>query len=216
MKRCPTCQRTYPDDAPGFCSSDGTRLVSEESPEFDPQKTVLSLPTSPPPQQQANPAPPDNPPQPQSYNPPPAQPAPPPPQQPMWQPSQPPPQAQNYGGGFYPPQGQPPPWPPQYSPQMMKSKGLSLTAFLTGLISGIMGGLLLASYLGAFRLSRDIAYPLLIAAIALGAVSLVMGLISLFSSRQAGKAMAAIGMVLGAFSIGFWIYLEVEHGIFFR
>lgn len=29
MKRCPTCNRTYPDDAPGFCPHDATTLVSD-------------------------------------------------------------------------------------------------------------------------------------------------------------------------------------------
>src|SRR5207248_3205592 len=42
MKRCPSCQRTYPDDAPDFCPSDGQRLVNEESATFDPEKTVMT------------------------------------------------------------------------------------------------------------------------------------------------------------------------------
>jgi hypothetical protein len=29
MKRCPNCQRTYPDEAPPFCAADGTPLVTE-------------------------------------------------------------------------------------------------------------------------------------------------------------------------------------------
>lgn len=211
MKRCPTCQKTYPDDAPGFCSADGTRLVSEGAAEYDPQKTILAS-APPPPQQYSNPAPPENPPQPQPYSPQPPQ----PPQQQAWQ--SPPPQqpAQNYGGGYYPPQGQAPAWPPQYPQQAAKGSGLSMSAFITGLISGILGGVLLMSYLGAFRMTRDLAYPLLIGAIALGAVSLVLGLIALFSSRQSGKVMAVVGMLFAAFSIGFWIYLETEYGIFFR
>lgn len=28
MQHCATCNRTYPDDAPGFCPQDGTRLTS--------------------------------------------------------------------------------------------------------------------------------------------------------------------------------------------
>jgi hypothetical protein len=42
MKRCPTCQRTYPDDAPDYCSNDGMRLVREEAAEFDPERTVMT------------------------------------------------------------------------------------------------------------------------------------------------------------------------------
>src|SRR5215212_564495 len=50
MKRCPTCQRTYPDDAPGFCVNDGTPPATEEPQAYDPQKTMLA--SAPPPQPQ--------------------------------------------------------------------------------------------------------------------------------------------------------------------
>jgi len=33
MKTCPTCKRTYPNDAPPFCAEDGTRLTIETSTE---------------------------------------------------------------------------------------------------------------------------------------------------------------------------------------
>src|ERR1051325_7138645 len=62
MKRCPSCQRTFPDDAPSFCPNDGQRLLNEESATFDPEKTMLAserdvveppkaqaIPTGPPP-----------------------------------------------------------------------------------------------------------------------------------------------------------------------
>src|SRR3982750_2438354 len=93
MKRCPTCQRTYPDDAPAFCVNDGTRLVDEEpSSSYDPQKTILSSTPQIPPQYSSPAA---APPQQQSIKPPTQQPPPPPipqqQQQPMWPP---PPQAQ--------------------------------------------------------------------------------------------------------------------------
>lgn len=42
MKRCPSCQRTYPDDSPDYCSNDGMRLVNEEAAGFDPEKTIMS------------------------------------------------------------------------------------------------------------------------------------------------------------------------------
>jgi hypothetical protein len=200
MKRCPTCQRTYPDDAPAFCVNDGVRLVDEASaPAYDPQKTIMaSAPPPPVPQPYSNPAPlPYNPPSPQA-----------PQQQAAWPPPPPQQQGQNWGGGYYP-QGQ------GYAPP--KSKSLSLATLIIGCISGLLGALMLFDYLGYIHmLTRDTAIPMLIAAIATGIIALVLGLITLFSSRQRGKGMAAVGMVLGAFSIGFWIYLEIEHGIFFR
>jgi hypothetical protein len=201
MKRCPSCQRTYQDDAPAFCVNDGTRLVEEESaPAYDPQKTIMaSVPPLPPPQPYSNPAPlPNNPPLP----------PPPPQQQAPWPPPPQQAQGQNWGGGYYP-QGQ------GYAPP--KSKGLSLATLIVGCISGLLGAFLLLDYLRIIRmLTRDTAIPMLIAAIATGILALVLGLITLFSSSQRGKGMAAVGMILGAFSVGFWIYLEVEHGIFFR
>ena len=62
MKRCPSCQKTYPDDAPDYCSSDGMRLVDEESATFDPERTVMAsgLPVSEP---ASSPSPPQPPPQ---------------------------------------------------------------------------------------------------------------------------------------------------------
>lgn len=201
MKRCTSCQRTYPDDAPAYCVNDGTRLVEEEStPAYDPQKTIMaSVPPLPPPQPYSNPAPlPNNSP---------SMPQPMPQQQAPWPP---PPQAQgqNWGGGYYP-QGQ-----GGYAPP--KSKGLAMATLIVGCVSGVLGAFLLLDYLHVIRmLTRDTAIPMLIAAIATGSIALVLGIITLFSSRQRGKGLAAIGMILGAFSIGFWIYLEIEHGIFF-
>jgi len=208
MKRCPQCQRTYPDDAPAFCVNDGTRLVDEEPAAYDPQKTILASVPQPPPQQFSNPAP-QPPPAapPQNYPPPQQQP---PQPQAMWPP---PPQgqAQNWGGGYYQPGQQ----PGGYAPP--QSKGLSLTALIVGAISGLFGGLLFLDYTGGvFRFSRSTAYPILICAIVTGAAALIIGLIALFSSRQRGKGLAIVGLVLGLFSIGFWIYLEAEHGVFFR
>ncbi|MGA9994306.1 MAG: hypothetical protein WBP93_02775 [Pyrinomonadaceae bacterium] len=42
MKRCPTCNRTYTDDALSFCLDDGGRLLTESagSPSYDPNATV--------------------------------------------------------------------------------------------------------------------------------------------------------------------------------
>lgn len=42
MKTCPTCKRTYPDDAPPFCAEDGTRLITEPPAAPAPPVTVAS------------------------------------------------------------------------------------------------------------------------------------------------------------------------------
>lgn len=42
MKRCPSCQQTFPDNAPDYCSNDGMRLVDEEAATFDPERTVMA------------------------------------------------------------------------------------------------------------------------------------------------------------------------------
>ena len=235
MKRCPKCQRTYPDDAPGFCVNDGTQLVTEEPQAYDPQKTILaSPPPAAPPPPQYNPAPP-----------PPPQAPPPPPQQhyqtpndpagmnppPQWQPPPqqhqppaapwppPPPQQQQpgqWGGGYYPQQpGQQ--YGAPYAPQMAgQSKSLSLLTIIVGGISGLLGLLLLGDYLGWFHIfDRDTGYAAIIAAIVTGAAALVIGILALISKRQVGKPLAIVGMLLAAFSIGFWIYLEAEYGILF-
>lgn len=204
MKRCPTCQRTYPDDSPGFCTGDGTQLVTEEAPAFDPQKTILAS-APPPPPQYSNPLPP------------PANPAPPPPPQAAWPP--PPPhqqqQAQNWGGGYYQQPGQQPYGAP-YAPPVVQSNKLSLASLIFGCISGLLGFLLFAGYQGWMRIfDRDTAYASIIAAVITGAVSLVLGAIALISSRQRSKVLAVIGMVLSAASIAFYIYLETEYGILF-
>ena len=205
MKRCPTCQRTYPDDAPGFCVNDGAQLVAEESAAFDPQKTILAS-TPPPPQpppQYSNPVPP------------PQAPWPPPPPQGQQAPPPPPQQQQQNWGGYYPQPGQQP-YPPQYAPHVAKGNKLSLTALILGCISGILGFLLLAAYLGWMRIfDRDTAYAAIIAAVILGAASLVVGALALISARQRSKALAIIGMVLSAASIAFYIYLETEYGVLF-
>ena len=134
MKRCPTCHRPYEDDAQRFCANDGTPLVADEAPAFDPEATVMSIPRpqleeQPPalpptqyytPSQGPSSQPEQN--QHQSYPPPPqsapgGSPAWPPPQQQQQQPYYPQPGAQ--GGQQQPPapqwqggQPQPPPWMP--------------------------------------------------------------------------------------------------------
>src|SRR4051812_29724604 len=51
MKRCPSCQQTYTDDALSYCPADGTRLESgRAAPAMDLQATIMAPPPpSPPP-----------------------------------------------------------------------------------------------------------------------------------------------------------------------
>ncbi len=234
MKRCPKCQRTYPDDAPGFCVNDGMQLVTEEPQAYDPQKTIMATPPPAAPPPQYNPAPPPPaPPPPQPYQNPnePAgmnpqqqwQPQPPPPQQHQppaapWPP--PPPQQQppgQWGGGGYYPQQPGQQYGAPYAPQMAgQSKSLSLMTIIIGGVSGLLGLLLLGDYLGWFHIfDRDTGYAAIIGAIVTGVAALVTGALALISKRQVAKPLAIVGMLLAAFSIGFWIYLEVEYGILF-
>lgn len=46
MKRCPTCNRSYIDDAQRFCLDDGATLIEERASSFDPQAT-LAMPSTP-------------------------------------------------------------------------------------------------------------------------------------------------------------------------
>ncbi|HYN85340.1 MAG TPA: hypothetical protein VER32_08815 [Pyrinomonadaceae bacterium] len=47
MKRCPTCQRTYADDALNFCRADGAALLRHSSPLFEYRETLVRLPGAP-------------------------------------------------------------------------------------------------------------------------------------------------------------------------
>jgi hypothetical protein len=220
MKRCPTCQRTYPDDAPAFCVNDGTRLVDEEpSSSYDPQKTIMSsAPPIPPPQippQYSTPAsaPPIKPPtlqqQPPQYSSP--APTPPPPQQqpPVWPPPPQgqPPQAQNWGG--YQQAGQYQNYPQQpYAAPAGGGKGFTLGALVTGLISALALGLI-------FAMANDVITPDYNAmeisyygSAALGVIALILGILSLISRKQRSKWMAIVGMILGIPAILFFIYVQ--------
>lgn len=206
MKRCSTCQRTYPDDAPDYCTADGTRLVKEEAEAYDPQKTMLAS-APPPPPQYANPqsAPPPAP----SGIPQPAPPPQPPPQA-GWPPPPPQQQGQNWAGGYYPGQA--------YAAPTAKGNGLSLIALILGVLSALMATLLLLEERGIMRTvgGRDSAFAVTLGAAITGIAALIVGIIALISKRQRSKALAIVGMVLAVYSIIFWIYLEAEYSVIFR
>ena len=55
MQRCPTCNRTYPDDAPAFCPHDATRLVHDAAAYSSSAAPVQTSPYTETPQQYASP-----------------------------------------------------------------------------------------------------------------------------------------------------------------
>ena len=224
MKRCPNCQRTYPDDAPGFCVNDGTQLVTEEAPAYDPQKTILATPPlAAPPPPQYNPAPQQPPPppyqaaDPAGVPPPQWQPQPPQAQPPAapWPP--PPPQQQQpgqWGGGYYQQQPGQQPYGAPYAPQAAgQGKALSLSSFITGLVSALALTLLFLMYNDVIDPDRDVATACFYGGAALGVVAVVLGALALISKRQRSKWMAIAGIVLGLPAIGFFLYIAFNYGL---
>jgi hypothetical protein len=201
MKRCPTCQRTYPDDAPGFCVNDGAPLVTEEPQGYDPQKTMLASAPPPPPQQYSSPQPPPPPPpvsQPPQANWPPPSPQP-----------QSPPQGQNWGGYNQQQPGQYQGYPPQQygTPTAAPGgKGLSLASFIIGLVSFLALALIFLMVQRVIDPDRDVAEICFWGSAATGLVSIILGTLALISRRQRNKWMAILGLVLGIPGILFFIY----------
>lgn len=227
MKRCPSCQRTYPDDAPDFCPNDGMRLVKEEAAAFDPEKTMMRsdviaetptqqppAPTTPPVGQQQ----PLNMPTPDVQPPPPQQgqqseQTPPMPQQ--WQPQEgnqfqqqaawsPTPPAQQQAAPVWssPSQQQPvgAPFGAQFAPT--PSSGRSRAIAIAALVFGVD-----AATIMSFAVIRDVdfltilLYALPILAIVLGVTSLLLALKR--PSRFGGVELAIIGLALGAAGLVF-------------
>lgn len=193
MKRCPNCQRTYPDDAPGFCVNDGAALVPEESPAYDPQKTIMASP--PPPPQYPNPVSPPMPPQQQQA----AWPPPPPQQQGQWA-----------GGGYYPQQPGQAYGAPYAPPVASGSKGLSLMTFITGIISFLGLSLIFLMVQRVIDFDRDALEVSFWGSSALGLVAVVLGILALISRRQRSKWMAIVGICLGVPAILFFIYVMIN------
>ncbi|MDT4897872.1 MAG: hypothetical protein QOH25_2949 [Acidobacteriota bacterium] len=223
MKRCPSCQQTYPDDAPDYCSNDGMRLVDEESATFDPEKTVMAsglrggepaspsppAPPPPPPQQYQVPnAPPDiKPPtqwQPQG-EPPPAQPwnapggqhA-----QPGWPP--PPPPAQNWGGAPFQQPAANAPYAAGYAPlQGGRSRALSIAALVTGACAVTIMSLLVVRGSRNFVLSSMLVLAIL--GIGLGVASLILSLQK--PTRFGGVPLAIAGLATGTAALVYYFTL---------
>lgn len=187
MKRCPTCQQTYPDYGPDQCTNDGTRLISD----------VPSQPQYYAGGQQA-------PPYATPGNQPPA---------PQW----PPPAQNWGGGYQQPQPGQyAPPYGSPYAP-VGGSRALSTAAFLCGLGSFIILVLIILFYVMARNGALDFSTLLFLARIMqplswlmllAGVASIVIGIISLVMSGKnpaLSKAKAIVGMCLGAIPLMFFI-----------
>jgi hypothetical protein len=227
MKRCPSCQQTYPDDAPDYCSNDGQRLVDEESAFYDPEKTMMAsglrggepLASASPPQ--PPPAAPTPPPQPQYQAPnapqeikPPAEWQPPqgeqPPQQ--WQPpgSQPaqqgwptPSPTPNWGGAPYQqPAANAPYAAAPYAPPPPggRSRALAIAALVTGACAATIMAIIVS------RIDRDFTLTsllvLAILGIGLGVASLVLSLRK--PLRFAGVPLAIAGLALGTAALVYY------------
>ncbi|HKR01339.1 MAG TPA: hypothetical protein VJT09_11745 [Pyrinomonadaceae bacterium] len=188
MKRCPTCQRTYPDDAPGFCSADGTPLVTEG---------FQAYPNQPPQPPQANQPPPANwqqqqPPQGQNVG--------------GYYPQQPgQPQAPVYA----------PQYPPPYVPSQAagKSNGLALASFILGIISFLAVALIFLMSQGIVPPDRDVAGVCFYGSAALGLIAIVLGTLALISKRLRNRWMAILGLVLGIPGLLFFVYVLITYGL---
>ncbi|HKC65701.1 MAG TPA: hypothetical protein VKB86_18815 [Pyrinomonadaceae bacterium] len=185
MKRCPTCQQTFPDDAPNFCPNEGAPLVS------DSQQQQQYYPGG----QQPYPGG-----QQPFYGAPGNQP---PPQQGGWTP----PPPQGYG---YPPQGQYPPY--GYAPPVGRGTGLSKAALFTGI--GSIGSLLLAILVARLAISSRSFGMLELAglfgwlALLAGLAAVTLGVITIVNASKnpaINKVHGIIGASLGGLTLLVWL-----------
>lgn len=228
MKRCPTCRRTYAEDAPDYCPSDGMRLMKETAAGFDPESTVLSsglrVPTPVLPER-PQPQPPEAAPEPQAPEPPPAeppsydagdaagqQPQPPMPPQPVTQP--PPPAPQFAPQGWSPPPPQPAqPWPNQYPGPMPTTplgppvnagriEALAVAALVTGCCAVTLMTMLVARSLVALL---NLMLVLSILGLGLGVTALILSLQK--PSRFGGIPLAIAGLATGTAALVYYFTL---------
>jgi hypothetical protein len=188
MKRCPSCERTYTDDALSFCPNDGTPLVTDTPPaSFDPQATIMASPPK--------------------VSGPTDWPSQPPPAQSDWSAPQPPAQSSGWGdtpGGYQPGGYQPgsqvmpstgfqPPPPPPFPGAAQKQQGLAVASLVCGILSVCCVGFLTgipAIILGVMAMNKEKTDP----------------------EHYGGKGMALAGVIMGGFSIVIsliWIVVQI-------
>lgn len=228
MKRCPSCQRTYADDAPDYCSNDGMRLMKEEPAEYDPEKTMMAsgVRVREPEAPQAAPPPPPPPPPPYSAAPqqhqyyaseetPGHQPPP-----PQWQPtpvdqSAPqPPAAQFAPQGWSPSPPQPAqPWGTPYQGHVSnepyapaqaggRSRALAIAALVTGACAATVMAIWVS---GSFQFVFTSLLILAILGIGLGVTSVILSLQK--PSRFGGVPLAIAGLALGTAALVYYFTL---------
>lgn len=231
MKRCPTCQRTYTDDAQVFCADDGTRLNEESAPAEDLQKTMLGPPPSSytPPEQKSSWPPPGG------QTPPPGAGGqqqqgwgqqPPRPQQPYGQQQygqqqygQPPYGQQQYGQQQYGQQQQGQQWsnpyqqpggqaPPYAAAATGQRKGLSIAALVLGALSALGAILFVTGIISRYYYTSDYRYRTdefmigsLIASV-LGLLAVILGALALFFAITKAAHWAGKGPAIAAIVLG--------------
>lgn len=231
MKRCPTCQRTYTDDAQVFCADDGTRLNEDNAAGEDLQKTMLGPPpnTYTPSEQKPSWPPPggQTPPQgaggqQQGWG----QQPPPPPQQPYGQQQygqQPHGQQQygqqQYGQQYGQQQGQQ--WGNPYQQQLGgqtppygaaaatgQRKGLSIAALILGALSALGAILFITGivrryyYISDYRFRTDEFMVGSLIASVLGALAVILGALALFFAITKAARWAGKGPAIAAIVLG--------------
>jgi hypothetical protein len=188
MKRCPTCQKTYPDDAPAFCANDGTPLVAEGAQPY-------AAPPAPQPYQ-AQPAP--------SGIKPPTQ----------WQQPSPPQQGQ-WGGQYQQPAQQHPGYAQQYAQPSTGRNPLALASFIVGIISFLALAMIFLMSQRIVPPDRTVAEICFWGSAIAGLIAIVLGLTAIFSKRlRSSKWMAILGLVLGIPAILFFAYVMIAYSTF--
>jgi hypothetical protein len=204
MKRCPSCQRTYEDNAQTFCFVDGMRLV-EEGQAYDSQRTLVA---PPPPAQTPDPA---------QYYRPDKQTGPTSPystqgnQSPSW----PQPGAQSGQQGWPAPPipapqqapgwGTPPPSPyPQSAPYDSKAsqdkrRGLGITALVLGLLSIQNAIFIMFRWAFPYSPMRTVTLLLALLGLVLGAIALTLSVTN--STRYAARGHALAGIITSFLSL---------------
>lgn len=197
MKNCPSCHQTYPDNAPDFCTNDGTPLVSSDPSSYTPgaQWQAAGGQTPPsgwqqPPQGWGYPPPGQYPPSPGQYPPPPP--------------------------GQYPPYG--------YAPPQGASKGLSKAALFTGigalasfLIAVVVAMMAASSGMGTLRDMLPVIGILALLGLLAGLTAIVLGIVVISMANRnpaVNKVHGILGICFGAIPIILWLFGMSRNGRF--
>jgi hypothetical protein len=179
MKTCPSCQQVYPNDAPDYCTNDGTPLVSSAA-EPDSGSSGYSWQT-PGDRSPRRPA--------QNWQPPP----------PNWG-------YQQQQPGQYGPPGQYAPYGYQMPyPQGGGGEGIASAALFTGIgtmAALVLGIIIMVIAAGSFNIGMyQLGAILVFLSLISGLTALILGIVSVSMSNRnpsIGKAKGVVGICLGA------------------